>query len=71
MIAVATNRDVIVVEQATSSYTPHIFASREQFEAWMQARRPRNIRARTSARGRCQAAIDHRHELTLADTLDK
>ena len=70
MNAIITGQNFVVVEQQPDRYTPHLFASREQFQAWMQRNRPRNICAATSARGRCLPAVDHRADAGQDDYLD-
>ena len=67
---ILSRSDFVVVDQQPGRYTPHVFANREQFEQWMQANRPRNIRAATSARGRCLPAVDHRDDAGQDDYTD-
>ena len=70
MNAVVTAQDFVVVDQRAGTYTPHLFADQAQFQTWMQRNRPRNIRAATSARGRCLPAVDHRNDAGRDDYTD-
>ena len=65
--AINTAQVFLVAEVHRQGWTPHIFASREEFISWRQRNPSLIVVDRRSARGRMYAAVDHRDDWLFED----